>query len=487
MTLVPTQRRNVVDFTVGEVSELLQKEIRGAEITGTLRNNRVARTCNIIDSSIHSFIAESVDFTHCDFKDNAIRSCQFRDSAFGSSSWAYNTIIGSSFESCVFPDTDVQNCEVEGSLFLRCDLRNLLIKGCTFNRCTFQDCLTNNKVFETCRLTECSFHNTELQGQTIAENFGLKISDLKGTIRDNRLDRPHKRLSPEQLSDWIQNNATHPLQKLNVHFFLTETLINGASSLDTCLNLTCWLPMFRTAGSFASVLNRWAEFLLWLYENNQLPIHTLIRLHSMTDGLLMGLGERHSQQQALATISGTHLLLARPVERYLILLDQYLTSESHQVSLLVEGHQNKAYYYRALSPLFTRGPARITKLVKHNSPWDLGITFASSSSVIFFMGLFFATRTRIELSRIASKSERLMLPDVAISNASQKQNIRKKPGKRTANESILCLDFGGNHALRTNPSFRAKAYLPGNLVAELRLDVSSRQIGKFRKTLKDLL
>ena len=52
MTLVPTQRRNVVDFTVGEVSELLQKEIRGAEITGTLRNNRVARTCNIIDSSI---------------------------------------------------------------------------------------------------------------------------------------------------------------------------------------------------------------------------------------------------------------------------------------------------------------------------------------------------------------------------------------------------------------------------------------------------
>jgi hypothetical protein len=342
-------------------------------------------------------------------------------------------------------------------------------------------------VFETCRLTECSFRDTELQAHTIAENFGLKIADFKGILRDDRLDRPHQTLSPDDLELWVEDNATHPLQKLSIEYFLNKPLLSGSSCLDACLNIASWLPAFRTAGSFAIVLNRWADFLLWLYEQDQLPVHTLIRLHSMTDGLVRALGDRRSQQQALATISGTHLLIARPVEQYLTLLEQCALSGMQHVTLLVEGHQTKAYYYRALAPLFTRGSARITHLVRHNSPWDLGVAFGSGSSALFFMGLFLATRTRIEVFRIARKIEHQTPETINAPTKATKRSKKKAATTASTPESIMSLDFGGSRALRPSPNFRIKAYLPGNLIAELRLDVSSKQIGKLRKTLKDLL
>jgi uncharacterized protein YjbI with pentapeptide repeats len=256
---------------------LFDGELRGAELTGLLRNRQTSRECNVIDSVLHSLTTETVDFTRCDFKDNAIRSCQFRDSKFRSSSMAYNTVVNSVFERCSFEDTDIQNCEFEQALFVQCDLRNILIKACTFNQCEFRDCQTNNKVFETCRLSDCLFQNTELQVQTIAENFGLTAGSLRGTLRDNRMDVRHKKLAVEDLRHWIKSNKTHPLQKLCLHYFLAESLLDGSTHLDTCVNVASWLPAFRTAGSFAVVLNRWIEFLLWLFERDQLAVHTLIR------------------------------------------------------------------------------------------------------------------------------------------------------------------------------------------------------------------
>lgn len=466
---------------------LFDRELRGVELTGILRQRQAARTCNIIESTLHSFVAESVSFTHCDFKDNAIRASRFLDCSFGSSTFAYNTVVNSTFVGCSFPDTDLQNCEFEQTSFVRCDIRNLLVKGCSFNRCEFRACQTSNKVFETCRLTECSFFDIELQVHTIAENFGLTASHFHGILRDDRPHNPYRKLSANELKAWITDDTTHPLQKLSVYYFLNETLLEGSPYLDTCLNLTSWLPAFRTAGSFAVVLNRWTEFLMWLYERDQLTIHTLILLHSMTDGLLHALEGRSSHHQAITTINGVHLSLARYIDQYLILLEGCVASASQEMSFLVEGRRTHAYYYRELTPLFERAPARIIRLVKHNSPWDLGISFASGTSTVLFMALFLATRTRIELSRIGQKLQDhvsdMPPPEPSSAKASGKRRRNATPGT----ESILSLEFGGNRVLRSNPNFRLKAYLPGNLVAELQLDVSSQKIARLRKTVKGML
>jgi hypothetical protein len=155
------------------------------------------------------------------------------------------------------------------------------------------------------------------------------------------------------------------------------------------------------------------------------------------------------------------------------------------LGLLVEGGQSKIYYYRLLRPLFDRASAQITKLTRHNSPWDLVVSFASGSSPVLFVALFLATRTRIELAHI---SQKLQDRATKVGEAQSRHLERRHTASRSPHvEPILALDFGGSRMVRTNPNFRLRAYLPGNLVAELQLDIGSRGVAKLRKTVKDML
>jgi uncharacterized protein YjbI with pentapeptide repeats len=225
-SLTPVQPQRI-ELKGTDAGSLFDRELRGVELMGLLRDHHTARACNIIECTLRSFTAERVDFTRCDFKDNAIRSCRFVDSKFDSSSLAYNAVSQSIFEGCSFQDTDVQNCEFEQTVFLRCDLQHLLVKACTFNRCEFRECHTSNKVFEMCRLTDCVFSDTELQVQTIAENFGLTREQLHGGLRDDRGDREHRKLTIGDLHGWLKSAPAHPLQKLSVDYFIKGNLPGG--------------------------------------------------------------------------------------------------------------------------------------------------------------------------------------------------------------------------------------------------------------------
>jgi len=481
-------RRRVLDGT--DHDKIFDREVRGIELIGLLQHRRSAGACNIIETVIHDFRTEDVDFTRCDFKDNAIRATHFVRTRFNSSSIAYNTVEGTVFEACTFNDTDIQHCEFSRTIFVGCDLTNLLVKACAFSRCEFRDCTTSNKVFEMCRLTDCDFQDTEIQLQTLTENFGIISTQVEGRLRDGRKDAPHRQLSSVDLLDWLKTATAHPLQKLNIHFFLTGTLLQGSPLLDRAVDLTSWMQVFKTAGSFSVVLNRWVEFLLWLYERDQLTTHVLVRLHSMTNGLLRALEGQAAHHAALATLNGVHLSLSRVVDQYLVVLDDGLAASHREVNFLVEGHQTKEYYYRVLAPLFARADAQITKLVRHNSPWDLGVTFAPGGTALFFLALFLSTRTRIELARIAEKLTTTP-PENAPSTALA---LTKEPHRRGAHATrdrpvapIFSLDFGGAASNRRAPNFRLRAYLPGNLVADLQLDLSSQRIAKLRKVVKDLL
>ena len=142
---------------------LFDQEIRNAEITGLLQRMRTAPACNIIESILAGFTAESVDFTRCDFKDDVFRDSQFSNCVFTSTSMLFNAVSHSTFENCSFHDTVVQDCEFDEVIFRECDLSHILVKASRFSRCEFRDCVTSNKVFEMCRFGDCHFINTELQ------------------------------------------------------------------------------------------------------------------------------------------------------------------------------------------------------------------------------------------------------------------------------------------------------------------------------------
>jgi uncharacterized protein YjbI with pentapeptide repeats len=493
VALAPIQRTRLAEIPTfvldgTDAQGLFEREVRAVEVTGLLREGRTAPICNIIETVLRSFTAESVDFTRCDFKDDVIRSSHFSKCVFTSASFLFSAVFQSVFEDCSFHDTVVQDCEFDGVAFSDCDLSHILVKACTFSRCEFRGCKTSNKVFEMCRLTDCVFQDTELQIDTLAENFGLTAASYHGTLRDARGDYTHRKLAIQELSDWLKTASARPLHKFNVDYFLKGTLLDGSPYLDASLDLASWAPMFRTAGSFVLALNQWVAFTLWLYEHDAAMIHTVLCLHSMTGELLNKFGTNPSNHQAISGVSGAHLSLARVVDEYLISLEHCTNSVRSEVVFLVEGKETETYYYRALSPLFARTKARIARLVPHNSPWDLAIRFAPHTNVLLFMALFLATRTRIELSRVTQ----IIRTRSALPSSRRRErgsNKEKEPSEQIVPHAqpILTLEFGGNLPIGNNPSLRLKAYLPGNLLAELRLNIKSQRVAKLRRVLKEVL
>jgi hypothetical protein len=54
-------------------------------------------------------------------------------------------------------------------------------------------------------------------------------------------------------------------------------------------------------------------------------------------------------------------------------------------------------------------------------------------------------------------------------------------------EPLFSVEFGMMRPNTNAPNLRLRAYLPGNLLAELKISVGSRHIGKLRRTVKDIL
>lgn len=469
-----------IDLAAENAIKLFDHEIRDVLMTGTLGRVPTERAFNVVRSVLDDVIGVQANFRGCDVKDTAIRNSRFDDADFSHSSWHYDSISATRFDACSFTEMSMQHCDFDGVTFSDCDLQNNVVKTCRFNGCDFLNCKTNNKLFETSRFTECSFRGTVLQIQTITENFGLTSSTYEGSIRTERGDGPHKWLTTDQLRRWTTSHCEHPLHRVNVDYFLDETLLNGSRYIDQAAQLKNWLPMFRTAGSFTVMLNQWVEFLIWLYEKGRVTMHTLLAFHSMTDELISALEVHGPERSILSDLSGSHLALARVVDSYLDLLDISVTRSGQAVTLLVEGSGEKAYYRRQLAPLFEHSGGRITSLTPHNSPWEIVISFISARGTLLFLAMFLATRTSFELSRIR---EALTVQDVA--PATDEGLVGPEAGKSL--KQVFALEFGLARPSVRPPGLRLRAYLPGNLLAELRLTVSSRQITKLRTVIKGLL
>src|SRR5262249_19985774 len=155
-------------------------------------------------------------------------------------------------------------------------------------------------------------------------------------------------------------------------------------------------------------------------------------------------------------ISGSHLALARVVDTYLDLLDQTVRVHPDQLSLVVEGDGSKAYYETKLGSMLAHSAARIIRIVPHNSPWDLLISFGTPKSAILFIAFFLSTRTHLELSKI----RRQLLEATVTAKQNTLVKARGKPGELS--DPILSLEFGMMRTTTAPPTFRFRAYLPGN-------------------------
>jgi len=470
-----------VDLTQTNVQKLFSEEIRGVHLTGQITDIRTGTSCNIVESLLESTSVIAGDFQNCDWKDTSVRDSRFADCVFASATFAYNTFRAVVFEKSKFEAADFQNCDFYHTTFNECTFLYSLIKTCSFQSCKFIRCDIDNKLFETCRFVDCHFDDTAIQVQTIAENFGLVRSEYHALIRSDRVGASNRNLSNADLQDWITQTSVHPLHKANIEYFIYESFIDGSTYLDACLDLNSWISVFRTSKSFVVVLGQWIDFLLWLYRNNQTTAHTILAAHQMTGELLSALQGFAQAQATLAVVGGSHMSLARTIETYLELVDFYTVTHRDGALLLVEGDGDLAYYAKALGPLLENRGVHLLSVVPHNSPWELALSFATSHEAMLFFAFMFATRTHLELSQVRQRLSADQTSNKIVERSPSQMKLHAKQ------EPLLSIDLGVMKEPTSGSQLKFRAYLPGNLMAELRISVGSCQIAKLRKTIKGLL
>jgi hypothetical protein len=464
-------------FDGSDEGAILSTEVRNARLSGRLVDQRSAPHCNIVDSLLIDIEVDAVDFTRCDFKGTTIRNSHFRRTKLGFSTFAQVTIDNSTFAECDFPDTAMHDCEFRNVTFVDCDFSNILIKMSNFESCSFDNCKTNNKVFETSRFYECRFDNSQIQIETIEENYGLVSSYYKGQVRDGRSDEAFRQLPVASLAERLKRPETHPLRRLNIYYFLKETLIEGSEYLDEALNVESWSSRwFRSLGAFAADLNQWVTFLLSLFDRDQLLALTLIRLHSTTGQLAEGLSLRELNGHAVSLIYGSHSALSRTVQTYLDALEYLDQAVSERMVLVVEGGGDPNYYERELAPLFERCEGRVVSLTPHNSPWDLVIEFVGKNH-LFFLALLLATRLRFEIYRVSTIAKDATVAS-ELRGGPNSGEPRKKRSRKGAQpvprDTVFEISLPTGGPPPQNPILRWNPFLSTNLALDLQVDVGSK-------------
>lgn len=440
-------------------------ELRRVQLEGSISDFTVPDRCNIIESQLVGFATENVDFSRCDFKDNGIINSEFSRTKFVGTGFVLNTVSKTRFSECNFFDTVIQNCEFYDVVFDGCDFTSLVIKDCVFTQCSFKRSKTSNKLFEMCLLNDCHFDETQLQIQTVLENFGLCSKQLTVSLRSHRVDHQHTLLDCAALEEMLSSEV-HPLARLALHYFIVGDLRDGSEHLDSALNVGYWIRTQSTIGSFSIVLTKLCEFLLRLHENNELAYLPLVQLHAVTSALALALPTDIRMRQAEFAVYGAQLSIARQIEDLGICVQKFTETKKRNWTFLVEAKHPKSYFKRELPELFRRGLPRIVSLVPHNSPWEMLLSFPSSAVVGSFLALFFATRTRIELHRILNSS---IVPS---------SRARRTKYGRT---QVAQLTFGAAKGKESRSLIHFTTPLSPSFAADFQLSISTQCIGKARR------
>jgi uncharacterized protein YjbI with pentapeptide repeats len=287
---IETNPRNIrIDFDEFKKIEIKAKEINNCEITGTYRNTSGIFHGNVVMSNLVGFNAENADLENIDWKDSNFRDCRFLDTSFDISA-----VINCQFSSCKFQRCHFSEAAITGStfyeaIFLDCDLRNIVMENCRFFNCSFLKCRTTNKVFEHCLMFDSKFENTDIQLQTITENFGIEASQLKHSdIRSAALDENFEILYENDLRSLIsKSDQLHDFYKFKIEYFLNpEITIVGSNLFDKIFKIKEWVPLCKAQATFINMFRSFHDFFLILFEQNKALLLVIYRLKTLTIPML---------------------------------------------------------------------------------------------------------------------------------------------------------------------------------------------------------
>jgi len=478
---------NEVDLTNVSPAEFFRNDLIRYRLTGTFPSGPDFSVVNFIACELYDVKADGIDFSECDFKDTLVKGAVFSSCKFDGGTFATTFFADTEFRSCTFYNHAAYSCDFRQVRFVECDLTNLLIKSTRFSECAFQNCVTSNKICEMSTLFDMNFDGTPIQLETITSNFGLRHDNLTNSvIRAGRARETHQSLSADDLKALLNSPELSALEGLALEYFLEQSLLNGSGLLDESLNITRWTKIHRNPGSFVELLDKFGEFLIHLYDDNRLTLHPILLLHHVTSTLTASISSANELHRVAMSLGGLHLILSRIIENYLQLLQLISDQTPNSLTFLAEGPLEPEYFQKELEPWIGTGEVQISRL-ERNSPLVIQFIADHSMSLLPLLGVFLATRTNLEITRLKSTIERIDKTPAKDRNSKQHKPKRNLPARRQEPKLPL-LSFSTGMVEAPNPAYELRVRsLMGSLLVDLRLNFSTTLARRLRGILLELL
>lgn len=481
----------IIDFDKINKITFPRLDIIDSEITGTaLIDRHEFGKGNLINCGIRNFKSLAINFDYVDFKD-----CNFRNSRFERGSFDNGAMINNVFSDCVFEDCHFANMSITESQFnntnfYNCDLSNMVIKGCRFSNCNFSECKTSNKLIEDSLLFNCVFQATNIQLETITDNFGISEKSLVNSqIRDNRTRDEYSILHSSQLRELLNNDGLSVFTRLKiVYFFDSEIFISGHDLVDQLFNIGNWVDLFKLPSTFVNQLELLLEFLMYEYEQNNLLLVILLKFHRMTSVLV---DQVNLPRELYKSVMGVHMTLSRITEVFLQLLFETAKGLAKpNLALKVLGPLQLEYYKNEFAPFIDDQDIQIVDVRKCNSPNMLIFEWQNIGAALIPIGILLATRLKVEVSKY------YLAYNVSATHISDKKNVLGIGNLQLSSEAtpkleelkIFNMDIGLSEMdQKALYSIKFRSIIPGNLIADIKLDVSTKILGKMKKLIVDII
>jgi hypothetical protein len=456
-----------LDEGIGAISR--GREVYRTIVRGSIQGLPATSFQNVIESVLDNAAFLNCDFSNTDFKDCVFKGSQFRGCAFDILTFATITLSDCDLVDCSFADSTFQNCTFQRVRFINCDFSKLLIKECQFVDCLFDRCKTSNKLLELSLLINTRFQSMDIQVDTILSNFGLCRTQLiDSRIRSGRPDVSFTFVAMEDLREAAKevSVAVPGLVPVRLDFFERGNLLGESTGLDHALQMETWTQISSNLGSFVQVYRAFSDFLVLLYENDALYWQVLLKLHDLSGEFVASC--KGLPFETTTTLMGIHQQLSIYVEEVLLLAEDVIVETNNHLELIVQGPTTLEKVQDILWPLFQGGEeARVTQLQPRNSPWQLGLDFLSNHHCFRAVVLLLATRVKAEIRKVeAARSKR-------------RKGIASEKGRSGSPGAEPIFDVGFAGGSKSTSGYGISVLIPGRRVAELRLELDSKQLSRM--------
>ena len=459
--------------------------IENSLLCGHLREEHCLNRANIISSRLSELRASRADFSYVDFKDCLLESCHFEECVFDFGALISNTLRDCTFLKCRFFNMSMTSVEFHRVQFEECDLSNIVMKYCKLYGSTMRSCQTSNKLIESSILLDTTFDETDIYLETVTGNFGLRRPEIRHAkilgLSGGRGTQPLTREELTQLAS--EPDALVSLETFRLAYFLDPTLLAGSEALDAALDVRTWLALCRIPGTFAAMLESFSEFLLHRFYADEVTLHTLLLFHSITEALQSQFREGESATGTLyRSVLGVHMTLTRAVEDFFLVLEEFATSAPATIHLVAEGPPREEYFREVLSPLLSEPGLQLREVRPHNSPSELLLSWVNDKSLLILLGLFLATRTHLEIRKLRRAG-----PPWTRGEDESGKLAKLGEGGGVPGTELFRYSMGRTPRRKHSYHLEIRALMPGSLLVDLRLNVSTGLIAKLRRVLVSLI